>query len=72
MIVLTARTFTGSGTTRHTSIMPAEAVKSIQEAISAYWRDPYTQLGFLRALNHAKSHPGRYYPDHRLQSESDF
>lgn len=52
----------------HRSGMPANAIKTVQDAISAYWSDPYSFLGFWKSVDPARSHPGRYYPDHRLEA----
>lgn len=42
--------------------VPANSIEAVLEAISRYWSDPYSNLGFLRAVARNKSHPGARGP----------
>ena len=45
--------------------VPASGIKTVLEAISAYWSDPWSFEGSLRSLNREKSHPGARLPGAR-------
>lgn len=40
--------------------MQERRVTETLEKITDYWRDPYTNVGFLKAIQRNKSHPGTY------------
>ena len=56
--------------TPHCETMPQNRIKTVLKQLSRYWTDPYTNIGFLKAVNRNKSHPGAY-SRRRLAEEGD-